>query len=334
LLTEFFQDVSVEKTVDTARVAPGDDITFVIQFANEGEGEATSVAIEDTMPGVLTNVQFSSSGHPVQPGGVTGTWTIDTLPPGESGTITMTASIDADAISGAYANEVTISAAEGELFYDNNFSSAAFEVDADGPLPPTLVYPLNGAVITLNPDVLLQWHDSPSPDVASYRVHFNGLVIPVNDQTLMLENMVDGTYSWFVTGVDDLGNEGAPSSTWSFEINTGVTENHPPVANAGPDQVVLPGNSVTLDGSHSSDPDGHVPLSYLWTQLSGPAVPFDEVQPVITFTAPDAPGTLVFELVVTDLYGLASQPDRVSVVVSESGMFELYLPAIRNASAR
>lgn len=48
--------------------------------------------------------------------------------------------------------------------------------------------------------------------------------------------------------------------------------NQAPVADAGIDQLqVVPGSSVTLNGSGSSDPDNDT-LSYLWTQVSGPTV--------------------------------------------------------------
>jgi len=53
-------------------------------------------------------------------------------------------------------------------------------------------------------------------------------------------------------------------------------ENSPPVADAGPDQIVLVNETVTLDGSSSFDPDGTI-VSYTWdfgdeTQESGAIV--------------------------------------------------------------
>ncbi len=46
--------------------------------------------------------------------------------------------------------------------------------------------------------------------------------------------------------------------------------NKPPVASAGPDHVItLPTDSILLDGSASSDPDGTIRV-WLWKKISGP----------------------------------------------------------------
>lgn len=50
-----------------------------------------------------------------------------------------------------------------------------------------------------------------------------------------------------------------------------IINNKPPIAVAGPDQVItLPTDSVLLDGRTSSDPDGTI-SNYLWTKISGPS---------------------------------------------------------------
>ena len=93
-----------------------------------------------------------------------------------------------------------------------------------------------------------------------------------------------------------------------------------PIANAGADQFVLVNTTITLDGSGSSDPDGHTPLTYRWQQTGGPAVSLSNnaiSQP--TFTAPGTPTVLTFTLTVTDVYGLADPtPDEIIVTVRDT----------------
>jgi len=95
--------------------------------------------------------------------------------------------------------------------------------------------------------------------------------------------------------------------------------NHPPVANAGPDQtIILPLNSVTLDGSSSTDPDNNI-ASYAWTKVSGPSSPTivnaNAVQTQVTVLVQ---GVYQFELKVTDAGGLSSK-DTMQVMVDAPG---------------
>jgi len=90
--------------------------------------------------------------------------------------------------------------------------------------------------------------------------------------------------------------------------------NTPPVANAGSNQNVLTGATVTLDGSGSHDADGDT-LSYLWTMTSKPsgssAALSDPTAKKPSFTA-DKNGDYIIRLVVND--GSAdSAPDTVKV---------------------
>lgn len=99
-----------------------------------------------------------------------------------------------------------------------------------------------------------------------------------------------------------------------------AAKNLPPKAITGPTQVVVEGDTVTLDGTASIDPEGK-PISCLWTQLAGPAVTLsDPTSASPTFTAP-VPATkrarLKFRLVVTDSGGLQGKRN-CSVTVNKA----------------
>ncbi|MFO1428574.1 MAG: PKD domain-containing protein [Candidatus Competibacteraceae bacterium] len=95
--------------------------------------------------------------------------------------------------------------------------------------------------------------------------------------------------------------------------------NQPPIANAGADQTVHTGETVQLDGSGSSDPNGD-PLSYHWSLIQQPpgsaAVLSNStvVQPRLTI---DKPGTYIAQLIVND-GTVDSPPDTVTVSTQNS----------------
>ncbi len=132
-----------------------------------------------------------------------------------------------------------------------------------------------------------------------------------------------GTYTAVVTATN-----GASLLTTTTAV---LITNAPPVASAGADQVVFTGAAVTLDGSASYDPDGHLPLTYHWEQTGGPAVTLsDPADPQPAFTAPAEPASLSFSLVVTDAMGMCSTPAvvTVSVIQAVPPQYRVYLPLV------
>ena len=94
------------------------------------------------------------------------------------------------------------------------------------------------------------------------------------------------------------------------------TENLPPIANAGPDQIVAENQLVTLDGSESyDDEEAPIDLSYIWTAPTGILLN-DTTSPATSFTTPivDDSVDFIFGLIVSD-GELDSDPDSVTITV-------------------
>src|SRR6187399_1702095 len=107
--------------------------------------------------------------------------------------------------------------------------------------------------------------------------------------------------------------------------------NKPPIAVAGPDQVItLPIDSVLLDGRSSSDPDRNI-SNYLWTKISGP-VSSNIIKPSDSITKVKAlvTGNYFFELKVTDNGGLSAK-DTIQIIVNDPS--QPNRPPISNAGA-
>lgn len=114
-----------------------------------------------------------------------------------------------------------------------------------------------------------------------------------------LPTQLPGTTIYYrVRAINSVGPS-IPGDTFSFP-----TLNPPPIANAGDNQAVFSGKTVTLDGSGSSDGYGGT-LTYQWTQTAGtPVTLSSSTSASPTFTAPSVPfpspsELLTFRLTVT-----------------------------------
>ncbi len=129
-------------------------------------------------------------------------------------------------------------------------------------------------------------------------------------------------------GFDDVTLLNATGQGWvdnGIAWVTTILANVAPTANAGPDQNVIAGTTVTLDGTASSDSDGTV-AGYQWTQVSGTAVTLSSAtasKP--TFTSPSSlsGATLVFGLTVTDNQSATSTQDTVTITVYASAQVKV-----------
>ena len=110
----------------------------------------------------------------------------------------------------------------------------------------------------------------------------------------------------------------------SDEVVVNVSwQNEPPAADAGSDRTVTEGDTITLDASNSSDPDGGIAGCH-WAQTGyGPNIALKDPTAVRQkFMAPPAGLSgeiLTFELTVEDAQGLQST-DVVTITINDNGI--------------
>jgi len=138
-------------------------------------------------------------------------------------------------------------------------------------------------------------------------------------------NIYVGTESGYLYAIKTASSRLATGLWPSFHHDARHTgrnnSNTGPTANAGSDQTAKSENTVTLNGSGSSDPDYGIPL-FSWTQTEGDTVSLsDATSATPSFTAPavddDTKKTLTFQLKVTD-DGALTSTDTVQVTVEKN----------------
>ncbi|PWT98003.1 MAG: hypothetical protein C5B52_12945 [Bacteroidetes bacterium] len=182
-------------------------------------------------------------------------------------------------------------------------------------IPPVAVAG-NDTLITLPANVIsLKGSQSSDPDgtISTYRWKkisgpATGTITDTTAAQTTATGLVAGTYQFELTVTDNVGAKS--KDTMAAIIN------QPPVANAGTNATItLPINSVQLDGSASSDPDGSI-TGYLWAYVSGPATyTLNSNVLASPMLSNLVQGTYIFSLTVTDNRG-ATASAQVTITVN------------------
>ncbi|MBS1919507.1 MAG: hypothetical protein JST17_04560 [Bacteroidetes bacterium] len=199
--------------------------------------------------------------------------------------------------------------------------------------------------ITLPIDsVFLNGSSSNDQDGKIVRLHWSKIEGPasfsinnVDSAKTVVKLLVLGNYQFELTVTDDKGANA--KDTVHIKVDAANITNHPPVSCAGQDQlIILPANSVFLNGSCSTDPNNNI-TDYLWTKISGPSsVSFSNGNEVQTQVKNLEEGIYLFQLKVTDAGGLFSldtvQVSVISVKGQSNKTVDIYVAGSENGQAK
>ncbi|MEO5781623.1 MAG: hypothetical protein ABIQ07_00030, partial [Ginsengibacter sp.] len=140
------------------------------------------------------------------------------------------------------------------------------------------------------------------------------VIVNQDSSKTLVKTLVAGLYKFELKVTDNGGL--SSKDTVQISVSTTPIPNRSPIAQAGPDQTIaLPANSVTLNGTGSTDPDNNI-TGYTWTKISGPsAFNIANLNAVQTQVNNLVEGVYQFELKVTDVGGLFGT-DTVQVTVN------------------
>ena len=172
-----------------------------------------------------------------------------------------------------------------------------------------------GAMVTLNGSGSSDADGNPLTYQWAFVTVPTGSTAKLSSPTTVMPTFVADLVGQYVVKL--LVNDGKVNSTQDTVTITTTGGNTAPVANAGPDQSVQMGATVTLNGSGSTDADSN-PLTYDWSFVSvpsGSAATLSNPTAAMPSFVADKAGQYVAQLVVND-GTVNSTPDTVSIAAA------------------
>jgi RHS repeat-associated protein len=292
--------------ISSPKNGPITDDTNVRSVANAGPDQLVDA-------GALVQLDGSGSTD-AQAEAITYRWALISKPPGSTATLSSTTAINptftAD-VSGTYVAQLIVSDPRVDSLPDTVVISPSNQPPVAIAGPDQMVFA--AALVQLDGSA----SDDPDQDPITYA--WSLTTVPAGSTAALSDStIVNPTFTADLPGIyvaELIVDDGTvPSTSDSVTI---TATNTAPVANAGPDQQLLAGVTVQLDGSASSDAENHT-LSFAWSLTTVPAGSTATLSnPGIanpTFVA-DLPGSYVAQLIVNDGFA-PSTPDTVTITAN------------------
>jgi uncharacterized repeat protein (TIGR01451 family) len=286
---------------------------YVVTTANRGALDATAVVVADTLPAAVAFQDAAASQGAYDP--ATGYWTVGTLAPDSSATLTLTVELGSGTRGQTVANEARVYAVEpADLLPGNDRAAASFTVIHTAPsaTPDGYVVSEGGTLSVPAPGLLANDGDA---DGESFEVSVVPAATPQHGSLTLYAN---GSFDYVHSGSEDLTDSFRYVVVdASAEADTGLVTiainpvNDRPLLQPIPPQTIGEGQAfpgLTLD-DYVDDPDDP-DADLVWEALGATALVVT-ISParVATVTVPsgDWNGQEIVTFRVTDPWGLQVQ---------------------------